>query len=475
MEKKRIVILGAGPAGLGAAYRLAQTGRAQATVLEMNPQPGGNAGSFELDGVYVDFGSHRLHPATDPEVMADIRSLLGEDFKDRPRHGRIRLKGRWIHFPLKPVDLALRLPPSFAAGVGLDAARKVMPKSGNGTSASSFAGEMEKGLGKTVFKDFYGPYAWKIWGVDPENLSAIQARRRVKAGSLSKVAKKVLSAVPGLKPPGSGRFFYPRMGFGQISQAYFQAAQELGARFEMRSRVQAVESQDSGGFRIVYEQDGQAREVLADQVWSTIPITALARSLQPAPPSAITEAASRIDYRAMILIYLVLEQDQFTEFDAHYFPSRDIPITRLSEPKNYSGTREPAGRTVLCAELPCSPEDLVWNQTESELGDLVCRSLEIAGIPVQAPVSRVVVRKLRHAYPIYPQGYEAHFNRLDAWIGQVEGLLSFGRQGLFAHDNTHHALFMAYSAVKCLDDAGRFDRERWQEYRKVFETHVVED
>src|SRR5688572_18671309 len=111
-----VVILGAGPSGLGAAYKLARRGIGRVTVLEMRNTVGGNAGSFELDGICCDYGSHRLHPSADREVMGDLRELLGPDLLYRPRHGRILLRGRWIHFPLKPLDLLLRLPKSFALG-----------------------------------------------------------------------------------------------------------------------------------------------------------------------------------------------------------------------------------------------------------------------------------------------------------------------------------------------------------------------
>jgi protoporphyrinogen oxidase len=210
-------------------------------------------------------------------------------------------------------------------------------------------------------------------------------------------------------------------------------------------------------------------------VWSTIPITALARFLEPAPPGALVCAATQIDYRAMILIYLVLEQEQFSEYDAHYFPEPAIAISRLSEPKNYRDGHGPRGVTVLCAELPCAADGPEWNLTDEELGRLMQDSLETAGIPIRAPVRQVLARRLRYAYPIYRQGYEAPFNALDAWLGQVDGLLSFGRQGLFAHDNTHHALYMAYAATTCLDRSGRFNRALWQGYRRIFDTHVVED
>ena len=88
---------------------------------------------------------------------------------------------------------------------------------------------------------------------------------------------------------------------------------------------------------------------------------------------------------------------------------------------------------------------------------------------------QVATRRLPQAYPIYERGYESRFAAIDQWIGTLPGVLTLGRQGLFAHDNTHHTLAMAYAAVDCLDESGRFDRGRWAKYREVFETHVVED
>ena len=163
--KPHILILGAGPAGLGAASRLVRRTSAQVTVLEQNTRVGGNAGSFELSGLHVDYGSHRLHPTTDPEVLDDIRRLLGSDLLDRPRHGRIRLRGRWIHFPLKPIDLMLRLPPDFMVGVLGDLAGKLVHRDGGTSQEENFASLMEKGLGRTICHDFYFPYAYKIWGI----------------------------------------------------------------------------------------------------------------------------------------------------------------------------------------------------------------------------------------------------------------------------------------------------------------------
>ncbi len=109
-----------------------------------------------------------------------------------------------------------------------------------------------------------------------------------------------------------------------------------------------------------------------------------------------------------------------------------------------------------------------------ELGELMRQSLEMAGIPIRARVRRIVTKRLERAYPLYDIGYEQNFAVVDQWLDSFENLLTFGRQGLFAHDNTHHALFMAYSATDCFEAAG-FNRERWRSFRREFESHVVED
>jgi len=472
-ERSQVLILGAGPAGVGAAYQLARRGIAQATVLEQRETVGGNAGSFEVDGIWADYGSHRLHPACDPEILADLQELLGDDLASRPRHGRIRLRGRWIHFPLKPLDLAFHLPPQLALGVAGDMVRKSF---GNSHSQpETFSSVLEHALGRTICRDFYFPYANKIWGISPEAISVTQARRRISANSLSKMFRKVASSIPGLKPPGAGRFYYPRFGYGEISDRLYKAAAAAGAEFRFGTQVTAIEREENLVTAVRFMQDNKETRVPVTNVWSTLPITVLARSIQPQAPASVLEAASKVSFRAMILIYLVIEQRQFTEYDAHYFPETSIPISRLSEPKNYSPTSEPLNRTLLCAELPIDRGSPEWKMTDEQLGKLLCKWLGEAGLPVSATVLRAFTRRLPQAYPIYPVGYETHFDAIDHWLQQIKGLLSFGRQGLFAHDNTHHALYMAYAAAECFKQDGVFDWNQWKEFRDVFETHVVED
>jgi protoporphyrinogen oxidase len=472
--KPRVVILGAGPAGVGGAQRLRLQDRADVVVLEQAPVPGGNAGSFELSGMRVDFGSHRLHPACDPKILADIKGFLGDDLLDRPRHGRIGLRGRWIHFPLKPADLMLRLDPGFALGSLRDMLTK--PFRDKSAADKSYGDFLMANLGRTICESFYFPYAGKMWGHSPHELSSIQAKRRVSASSFAKLLRKVMNSVPGFKPKGSGRFFYPRHGYGQISEAYAASATELGADIRYGTRVTRLIPPASAQDRWVIESESAdgPESIEADYLWSTIPISLLAKLIGRGVPGPVTDASEKIQSRAMLLIYLTLPVEQFTEFDAHYFPSADLRITRLSEPKNYSDLRAPKGATVICAELPCALDDEWWRMTDAQLGELVAGDLARAGVPLPVKPSSVHVRRLRQAYPIYDIGYERWFEVLDNWVESVPRLLSYGRQGLFAHDNTHHALAMAYAASECLEPSG-FNAARWAEYRREFEAHIVED
>jgi protoporphyrinogen oxidase len=248
----------------------------------------------------------------------------------------------------------------------------------------------------------------------------------------------------------------------------------VGADVQLQTTVSGLELDGGRVTAVRVRRQAGEESIPARQILSTVPITALARLARPAAPREVLDSAGALRFRAMLLVYLVLETEQFTEYDAHYFPDPEVGITRLSEPKNY-GLAEVPGLTVLCAELPCFPEDPVWSADDAALGKLVEEALAAADLSVRAPVRQVAVRRLRQAYPVYLRQFREHFQRIDSWLSGLEGVLTFGRQGLFAHDNTHHALAMAYAAEQCLDDAGNLNRALWAEHRRAFEHHVVED
>lgn len=467
-----VIVLGGGPAGLAAALELAESG-VGVTLIEQQDHVGGNAASFDFSGVQVDYGSHRLHPAAHPQVLDRIRRVLGDDLLTRPRHGRIQLMGRWIHFPLRPLDLLLRMHPRFSIGAGLDIVRKALPLTTGATATKTFSSVLEQGLGKTICEEFYFPYARKIWGIEPADISPEQAYKRVSAGSIGKMIRRLL---PGGSGGASTRgvFYYPRHGFGQISQALCDAAITAGVDVLLNTRVKGVCLQGKSP-QVHVACDDNCRTITCNQVYSTIPLTLLTRLVDVPAPEKVIQAAAALSFRSMVLVYLLLDQDRFTEFDAHYFPGKEFPFTRVSETRNYTDLESPAGRTVLCAELPCFQTDDVWKLPDSDLGELVRMGLKRAGLPVTVDILEVRSKRIPFAYPLFRVGFEEHFACLDDWVDHLPGLLSFGRQGLYAHDNTHHAIYMAQAAARCLRDDGKIDAAAWQAERKIFATHVVED
>lgn len=460
MTRTDFVILGAGPAGLGAAFRLASRNY-RVIVLERQDRVGGLAGSFEVAGQRVDHGSHRLHPATPPGILGLLQSQLGHELQRRTRRGRIRIKGRWLPFPPDPLATIRSLPPGLLAKAASSAALATMRQRRD----RSFAEYVSTGLGRVMGEAFYFPYARKIWGVDPEHLSGDQARRRISADTPWKLLRKVATG-----RRGAGRFFYyPAGGFGRIPEALAEAAAEAGARIRLSAEVTGIEF----GELSVTVSTGSGDPVAAGQVWSTIPVTSLARLVTPVSGDP-TPRVDDLEYRAMILVYLALPIERYTPFDAHYFPEKDIPMTRVSEPKNYRSGPDPPGITVLCAELPCSRTDPIWGWSSRDLSDLVADSLSRCGLERPRPVE-IAVRRIGHAYPVYRIGHEPILNSLIEWTDRRSRLVTFGRQGLFAHDNTHHSLAMAWAAADATDPDGALARSSWETSRRSFARHVVED
>ena len=460
MTRADFVILGAGPAGLGAAYRLSSRGF-RVIVLERQGMVGGLAGSFEMAGQRVDHGSHRLHATTPLPILKLLRARLGDELQQRTRRGRVRIEDRWLAFPPDPAAIVGALPPAFLLRAGLSAAVATV----RARRRRTFADYVTTGLGRVMGEAFYFPYARKIWGVDPEELGGDQARRRISADTPWKLARRVAT-----RKQAAGRFFYyPAGGFGRIPEVLAEAAIEAGAEIRISTGAVRVEIADSSA--TVTTSGGD--RIAAGQVWSTIPLTSLVALVEPVAGDP-TPVPTGIEYRAMLLVYLAVPTDRYTPFDAHYFPAEDIAMTRLSEPKNYRDGPDPSGRTVLCAEIPCSPTGTRWNRPADELGALVTDELVRCGLEDPRPVE-VAVRRIRYAYPVYRLGYEQALASLIDWTDRRRNLITFGRQGLFAHDNTHHTLAMAWAAADAVDSYGRLDPKRWEEARRSFDSHVVED
>lgn len=458
MADADVIVLGAGLAGLEAA-RTARRRGLDVVVLEAADRVGGLAASFEVAGCRVDFGSHRLHPSLHPSLLAELRDL-GVGLQRRRRHGRIRFAGRWVAFPLRAADLVRSLPPTFAARTALGAVSAPVRRR---QRAATFAEAVEASLGPPLAQDFYGPYAEKLWGVRAEDLSPDLARRRVSATGPGDLLRRAVST------DGRGRWFwYPSTGFGAIAETVAAAAVHDGVDLRCDHRVEAVTL--AGEATVVAGGD----VVSARHVLSTLPLPLLARLVDDVPEH-VRAAVDRLEYRAMVLVYLVVDRPRYTPFDAHYFPGPDVVLSRLSEAKNYRDSEDdPPGRTVLCAEIPCDEGDATWCSDAATLADRLVADLARSSLPDPEPVA-VEVRRVPRVYPVYRRGFEAVLAEAVSWATDLPGLVTFGRPGLFVADNSHHVLAMGRAAGECLRLDGSFDGVRWRRALDRFSGHVVED
>ena len=451
-----VLVVGGGPTGLAAALLAARAGHG-VTLVEAGERLGGMAASISVAGQRVDLGSHRLHPSAPPRVRALLDELLGADLQVRTRNGRLRVAGSWARFPLDPADLLGALPIGLAARIGTDLLAGAVRSDSIGPR-DSYADVVRQRLGRTVLEHFHGPYAAKLYGTDPAVIDGDVARRRIALTGLGDVLARLRRS----RQPSGSVFLYPRLGYGQVTDRLAEEA--VGAGVEIRTGTTVTEVAPAGGGARVRSSDGAVHDV--------------GRVLWTAPPGALAVAAGRppvpLEHRALALVYLVVDRGRWLPWDAHYVPTPGVSFVRLSEPRNYRDGPDPAGTTVLCAEVPCSVGDATWVADDAELAAAVTAGIDRLGLPVPTVVGHRVVR-LPRVYPLLRIGEAARLREQLASLRDVPGVTLLGRQGLGVADNLHHVLAMAMAAVDCLRPDGGFDDAAWDRHLAAFARHVVED
>ncbi len=454
-----LIVIGAGPAGLAAAWRAAQRGM-KVVLLERSDHVGGLAASFEVAGIRVDQGSHRLDADTPPHLLADLRQLLGDDLQHRQRDSRIRVGDEWLTLPPRADELARRLPPSLLLQLARDSALSAFRRGDAGTYASAVRSQ----VGPALYDRVYRPLAQKIWGMPGEQISSDHARRQTARLGAWRIAARAVARTGRKRSSGTGGYFYPRTGFGQLVEGLASAATDAGVEIRCEAEVDRIRVTEDEVE--VSTQDGDV--VTGGLVFSTLPLPVLARISRPAPSLTSIESSARLRYRAMLLVYVVHEGGQWSPHDSHDIPDPRTPVVRISEPTNYrDNPADPPERSVLCAEIPCAMTDEVWGLDDESLADLVDETLGMTGLP-GVNRSHVETRRIGQVYPIYRAGYENDFGDVDTWARMIRRVVTLGRQGLFVLDNIDQALLMAYDAVDAIRDDGRFDRYAWTVARERF-------
>lgn len=481
-----VLVVGGGPAGLTAAKAAADRGLS-VRLVEAADEIGGMARSVTIAGQRVDLGSHRFHPAATPRVRALVDQLVGDDLQLRPRNGRLRLAGRWVRFPLRPLDMLWSVPPGFGIAIAADLMTGPLRQAG----ADTYAEVVRAGLGPAVLGAFHGPMATKLWGLPAEQLSGELARKRVAVRSGGRLVAKLAAGAR----PSRRTFLYPRLGYGQIVESLAEAAVAAGVDIDTSSTVVRVTPGPSGCEVHWQPRRGGAAEgtvATAHRIFWTAAPDRLADAVVagPKPPQgektrgavggAIGERGdgfvteSRVDHRGLVLVYLVVPRRPWTEFDAHYVPDLDVAFSRVSEPANYRTGPDPENLTVLCAEIPCDEGDDRWTADRGELRDLVLDGMARVELP-SPTVNHTEVRRLPSVYPVLTAANAAARRRRLEAAAHFDGVTVIGRQGRLVADNLHHVMEMSLSAVDCINPDGSWNQAAWTRAESRFETFVVED
>jgi protoporphyrinogen oxidase len=446
-----VVVCGAGPAGLTAAYILAKQGYG-VTVLEADDMVGGISRTAQYKQFRFDIGGHRFFTKIEP-VQALWEEILGEDFLDVPRLSRIHYDGRYFDYPLKPMN-ALQ-------GLGLvNAVRIVLSYLHAHFRPSAVEETFEQWVtnrfGRRLYEIFFKTYTEKVWGIPCTEIRAEWAAQRIQGLSL---ARAITAAVPlNNRAPQIktliNSFRYPRLGPGQMWETCRDRIREMGGTVHMEHPVTALHMED-GRIRAVTAStaDGE-RRFEADHVISTLPLRSLVQALRPEPAAPVLAAAGGLRYRDFLTVALVLDRADLFPDNWVYIHTPGVKVGRIQNFNNWSAAMVPvAGRTCLGLEYFCFEGDGMWTMADADLIELATRELASLNLAPGARVEDGAVVRMPKAYPIYDAEYREHLDDIRAFIDPIANLHTVGRNGMHKYNNQDHSMLTAMFAVENMQGA----------------------
>lgn len=460
MRRVKPLVIGAGPAGLAAAWALHRAG-VDVEVVERAPAVGGLAKTrvYEEDGLSfrTDQGPHRFF-SKNPELYRIVEELLGDDWVPVERHTRQYVEGRFYDYPIDAVQ-ALR-------NLGVRRATRIMRDYGSarvrygllGRRVDSFADHIEASFGRALGDFHMIPYTEKIWGLSARELHPDWAAQRIKGLDLRTAAWDAFMGFVGSRGEGArslvDSFYYPRLGTGQIYETMVDRLRDGGHAVTTSCEPTRI-AHDGRRVTSVTLSDG--RELAPSHVLESIPIGPMLRLLDPLPPDEVLRAAGRLSFRAQVYVFLTLDVDRVGPDQWTYFPDPEVPFARISEMKNFSEAMAPAGKSSLFVEYFCFPDDAVWDEPDEALVARTVTELQRLGFVQPEQVRRGYVLRQRSVYPIYDLGYPGRLRTVTDWLERLENLVPIGRPGRFRYNNQDHSLEMGLLGAKGVIDGKRYD------------------
>jgi protoporphyrinogen oxidase len=447
-------VLGAGPAGLTAAWVLAQRGRT-GEVFEADGVVGGIAKTVEFKGYRFDLGGHRFFTKLKPvERLWD--EMMGEDFLTRPRLSRIYYQGQYLAYPLQARDVIKRLG---LLESGLCSLSYFWSRLQRHRSQETFEDWVVSRFGRRLYEAFFRSYTEKVWGIPGRQIQSEWAAQRIKNFSFAKAAMAILGIRREHVTTLIEEFRYPRLGPGQMWERFQQRVEDRGIPVRLNQRVVAVRHDGAGHVEsvVLRSNGGPEREVQVESVLSSIPLSELVLSLDPAPPPEVQAAARRLRYRELCLVALVI--DEHEPFPDNWIYLHD-PGTRAGRVQNFGAWSESMvvpGTTCLGVEYFCFEGDDIWELPDEQAVRLATDELAQIGLIDPAKVVDGVKVRVPRAYPMYDLGYRPALRTLREYLAGFDNLVTFGRNGLHRYNNQDHSMWTAILATLNLVDGTDYD------------------
>ncbi len=444
--EKEVAILGGGLAGLSAGRVLSEADRSL-VVLESDSAVGGLSKTVTSRDFRFDLGGHRFITKK-KKIERFVDDLLGENALKVLRKSKIYMCNKSFDYPLKPSNALF--------GLGVATTFRAIADYGKERIKNIFISPVNVSLedwvvsnfGRTMFDLYFKEYSEKVWGLECDKISMEWVAQRIKGLSLGAAIKNAFFKFTGKDIETlADEFIYPSMGIGDISE-------RLKAEIEEKNPVLT----DTGVRKIVHdnfvvtnviaENCEDVYDITGREFISSIPLTGLVRMLSPSAPDDVLDAASRLKYRDLVIVTVMLDCERVSDLTWIYLPEKNIPIGRIHEPKNWSMNMAPEGKTHLVCEYFCFKGDSIWSSGDEELSSMTVKHLESLGFVKNGEVIDSCVVRVPKAYPLFEVGYAEHYNRILRYLDRFRNLHISGRNGMFRYYNMDYAIESGIEAAE---------------------------
>jgi len=441
------IIIGAGPAGLTAAYQLAKK-NFNCQLLEREVQVGGLARTEQYQGYRFDIGGHRFF--TKLKIVQEIwQEILPKDFLTRQRLSRIRYRGKYLDYPLKATNILKNLGLLFCIKAAFSYIKAlffpIKPE-------KSFEDWICNRFGHRLYQAFFKSYTEKVWGIPCTELSAEWAAQRIRGLSFFSALKNALFGTRGKKTIKTliDAFEYPRLGPGQMWETMAEKITALGSNIQLNHEVIRVEWKEND-IDAVITRDASDNEhrFEGSYYFSSMGLQDLIQVMGEAVPESVKKAAAHLGYRDFIMIALIIKQENVNPDNWIYIHDDSVQVGRIQNFKNWSPALVPNSSTsCLGLEYFCYKNDSFWSKTDSELLEQAKEELEKLKLTKKSDMLDGKVIRVAQAYPIYDSQYQLHVNTVREFLSSFKNLQLMGRNGMHKYNNQDHAMLSAILAVE---------------------------